>query len=77
MSHGDLRQAVQRKGSFLRTLKAVGWSFFGVRKGSDYEHDLSKLNPVHLVIAGVVGALIFIIALLLVVNWVLSSGVAS
>ena len=77
MSHGDLRQAVQRKGSFLQTLKAVGWSFFGVRKGSDYEHDLSKLNPVHLVIAGVVGALIFIIALLLVVNWVLSSGVAS
>jgi hypothetical protein len=73
---GDLRQAVQRKGSFLQTLKAVGWSFFGVRKGSDYERDLSKLNPLHVVIAGVVGAGLFITALLLLVNWVLSSGVA-
>jgi hypothetical protein len=73
---GHLRQAVQRKGSFLQTLKAVGWSFFGVRKGSDYERDLSKLNPLHVVIAGVVGAGLFITALLLLVNWVLSSGVA-
>ena len=73
---GELRQAVQRKGSFLQTMKAVGWSFFGVRKGSDYERDLSTLNPVHLVIAGVIGAVIFIGVLLLLVNWVLASGVA-
>jgi len=68
--------AVQRKGSFAQTMKAVAWSFFGVRKGTDYEKDVSQLNPVHVVIAGVIGAVLFIILLLLLVNWVLASGVA-
>ena len=73
---GELKKAVRRKGSFVQTMKAVAWSFFGVRKGAEYEKDLNQLNPVHLVIAGVIGALVFIGALLLLVNWVLSSGVA-
>ena len=72
----DLRQAAQRKGSFLQTMRAVAWSFFGVRKSSDYEKDVSQLNPVHVVIAGVLGAVLFVIALLTLVNWVLSSGAA-
>jgi hypothetical protein len=72
----DLRQAVQRKGSFLQTMRAVAWSFFGVRKSADYERDVSQLNPVHVIIAGVVGVVIFIGVLVGVVSWVLSSGVA-
>ncbi|MEP7294544.1 MAG: DUF2970 domain-containing protein [Burkholderiales bacterium] len=67
---------VQRKGSFIQTMKAVAWSFFGVRKGADYEKDVNQLNPVHVVIAGVIGAVLFIVALLLLVNWVLASGAA-
>ena len=66
----------RRKGSFVQTMKAVGWSFFGVRKGTDYEKDLNQLNPVHVVIAAVIGAALFIIVLLLLVNWVLASGAA-
>jgi hypothetical protein len=73
---GDLKDAVRRKGSFLQTMRAVAWSFFGVRKSSDYEKDVSQLNPVHVVIAGIVGAVLFIVVLILLVNWVLSSGVA-
>ena len=73
---GDLKEAAQRKGSFVQTMKAVAWSFFGVRKGSDYEKDVNQLNPVHVVIAGVIGAALFIILLLLLVNWVLASGAA-
>ena len=76
MSH-DLKQAVRRKGSFLQTMRAVAWSFFGVRKASEHEKDVSQLNPVHVIIAGVLGALLFIGLLLLLVNWVLSSGVAA
>lgn len=76
--HGsDLRAATNRKGSFLQTMRAVAWSFFGVRKSSDYEKDVSQLNPVHVVIAGVIGALVLIAVLATVVNWVLSSGVAA
>ena len=67
---------VQRKGSFGQTMKAVAWSFFGVRKRSDYEKDVNQLDPVHVVIAGIIGAALFIMFLLLLVNWVLASGAA-
>lgn len=73
----DLRSAASRQGSFLQTMRAVGWSFFGVRKSSDYEKDVTQLNPVHVVIAGVIGALVLIAVLATIVNWVLSSGVAA
>ncbi len=75
MSDG-LKEAVQRKGSFLQTLRAVAWSFFGVRKSRDYEQDVARLNPVHVIIAGVIGAAVFIGVLVLVVNWIIASGVA-
>ena len=74
--NGGLRDAVRRKGSFVQTLRAVAWSFFGVRKGADYERDVDKLNPVHVVIAGVIAAIIFIVLLLVLVSWVIGSGVA-
>ena len=77
LDQGDgLREASRRKLSFLQTMQAVAWSFFGVRKSRDLERDVSRLNPVHLVIAGVIGAAIFIGVLLVIVNWVLASGVA-
>ncbi len=75
MSEG-LKDAVQRKGSFLQTMRAVAWSFFGVRKSRDYEQDVTHLNPVHVIIAGVIGAVVFIGVLVLAVNWIIASGVA-
>jgi hypothetical protein len=72
----DLREAASRKGSFIQTFKAVGWSFFGVRKSKDYEQDLAKINPIHVIVAGVIGALLFIGVLVLLVRWVVASGVA-
>ena len=62
----------QRKASFLATMKAVFWSFFGIRKRSDYEKDSASLNPVHVIIAGAIGALIFIGVLILVVRLAVS-----
>ena len=73
----DLKAAVQRKGSFVQAAKAVAWSFFGVRKRSGLEQDVEQLNPLHVVIAGVVGAALFVLALLLLVRWVIGSGVAA
>ncbi|MGE5451264.1 MAG: DUF2970 domain-containing protein [Acidobacteriota bacterium] len=72
----DLKEASQRKGSFFQTLKAVGWSFFGVRKSTDYAEDVAKINPVHVIVAGVIAAVVFVVGLVLLVNWVISSGVA-
>jgi hypothetical protein len=68
---------VQRKGSLLQTAGAVAWSFFGVRRGADHERDVSRLNPVHVVIAGLVGAALFVVALVWIVKWVVGSGVAA
>ena len=55
------------KSSFFRLLKAVFWSFFGVRRRRDLESD-AKLNPLHLILAGLLGAALFIGILLVVVR---------
>ena len=62
----------RRKGSLLASMKAVFWSFFGVRKRSDYEEDAANLNPVHVIIAGLVGAAIFIGLIMLAVRFAVS-----
>lgn len=66
-----------RKGSWLRTAKAVAWSFLGIRRRADYAKDVDQLNPIHVVIAGIVGAALFVLLLVLLVRWVISSGVAT
>jgi hypothetical protein len=73
----DLKEAAARPLSFFQTIRAVAWSFFGVRRGKDYEKDVAQLNPVHLIIAGVACALLFVLLLVLLVQWVISSGVAN
>ena len=72
----DLRDAVARKGSFAQTPKAVAWSFFGVRKGKDHAQDVAKLNPVHVIVAGLIGAAVFVGVLVVLVRWVVASGTA-
>ncbi len=64
----ELKETAQRKASFGKTMKAVFWSFFGIRKKSDYEKDAQQLNPVHVIIAGLIGAIIFVVTLILVVK---------
>lgn len=58
--------------SFGATVKAVLWSFFGVRKNSAYEEDTQTLNPLHVIIAGIIAAVIFVIGLLMVVKLVVA-----
>ena len=78
MSRADeLKEAVSRPVSFLQTMRAVAWSFFGVRRSADHAKDVAQLNPVHVIVAGVIGAILFILVLLLLVQWVIGSGVAS
>jgi hypothetical protein len=60
----------RRKASLAQTAGAVFWSFFGVRKRAHYEADAAQLNPVHVIVMGVIGAAIFVAALLLIVRWV-------
>ena len=65
-------QVTQRRISFGATLKAVFWSFFGVRKRQDYEKDAAQLNPVHVIVAGLIGAALFIAVLIFIVRMVVA-----
>jgi hypothetical protein len=64
---------VARKGSFVRTIQAVVWSFVGLRSRQEFEKDTQQLNPIHVVIAGFAGVALFVGALLLIVNWVVKT----
>lgn len=68
---------VARKGSVLQTFGAVAWSFFGVRRSANSAQDVARLNPVHVIIAGLIGAALFVAVLVLLVSWVVGSGVAA
>jgi amino acid transporter len=62
----------QRKGSLLGTVKAVAWSFFGIRKNSDYQSDLAKLNPLHIIAVAIVMVMLMVVGLIVLVNWVVA-----
>ena len=59
-----------RKANIGQTFRAVAWSFFGIRKSADHARDVEKLNPIHVVIAAVLGAAVFVVFLVLVVHFV-------
>jgi hypothetical protein len=68
----DFKESTQRKASFGATIKAILWAFLGIRKKSGYEQDAAKLNPVHVLLAGVIAALIFIATLVIIVKIVVA-----
>ena len=47
----------------MDAFKAVFWSFFGVRKKVEYDKDAKKLTPQAVIAAGLVSALVFVLAL--------------
>jgi amino acid transporter len=47
----------------IGAFKAVFWSFFGVRRQAEYDDDAKKLTPQAIIGAGLVSAVIFVLAL--------------
>ncbi|WP_137894606.1 DUF2970 domain-containing protein [Ramlibacter sp. 2FC] len=60
------------KASLWRTARAVAWSFVGLRKNSEYQKDLAQLNPFHIIAVGIAAAVIFVLGLVALVNWVVA-----
>ena len=75
MSPVDLpgKEAATPKASLWRTFKAVAWGFFGVRKNSDYQEDIARLTPMHIVAVGLVAVVLFVSALILLVKYVVAA----
>ena len=60
----------KRGSSILRTVKAVMWSFVGLRARGDYEQDVAQLNPLHIVVVGLISVFVFVGGLVLLATWV-------
>ena len=56
--------------SLWRAIKAVAWSFVGLRKGAEYQEDIAKVNPLHVIAVGIAGCFIFVVGLMFLVRWV-------
>jgi hypothetical protein len=63
---------IEPKAGLLATFKAVAWSFLGIRKESGHESDMANLNPVYVILAGLISCAIFIFILIAIVNVVLA-----
>ncbi len=57
------------RASSLQVMRAVMWSFIGIRKRAGFENDVAKIKPVQAIIAGVIGAAVFVAALVMLVTF--------
>ena len=67
-----MAEGAPRRASFAEVAKAVFWSFFGVRKKKDYASDSASISPVQIIVAGLIGAAVFVLTLVMVVKLVTS-----
>lgn len=59
-----------RKGSLVRTIQAVAWSFIGIRKNSAYQEDVARLNIVHIIAVAIAAVILLVLGLVALVHWV-------
>lgn len=59
-----------RQTPWLRTIQAVLWSFAGLRQKSESQQDIEKLNPFHIIGVAIGAAVLFVLGLIALVNWV-------
>ncbi|MDP2367036.1 DUF2970 domain-containing protein [Rhodoferax sp.] len=72
MSSADKRHDSDGAASFGRSLKAVAWSFLGIRRNAEFQQDLAHSNPMHIIVVGIAGVLVLVAGLMLLVNWVVA-----
>lgn len=62
----------RRRVAPLTVARTVLSSFFGVRLRADHEAAMAHVTPAQLIVAGVVGAAIFVVCLVLLVKFIVS-----
>jgi amino acid transporter len=63
---------MSKKNSLVRSIVAVAWSFLGIRKSSEFQEDIEKISPLHILGVGLVAGLLFVIGLIVLVNLVVA-----
>ena len=59
-----------RKATPLQAAKAVFSAFIGIRKRAKHERDAVTLSLVHAIIAGIIGAVLFVLTLVMLVRFI-------
>lgn len=59
-----------RKATPLQVAKAVASAFIGIRRRASHERDVVTITPLQAIIAGVIGAAIFVASLVVLVRFV-------
>ena len=54
----------------LQIAKAVFWSFLGIRKQAAHEKDAVTIRPMHAIVAGIIGAAILVLTLIMLVRYI-------
>ena len=54
---------------FGRSIKAVAWSFLGIRSKAGLDSDHEQVKPLEVLAVGLVGVFVLIAVLTAVVNW--------
>ena len=62
----------RRNASPLDVAKAVFWSFLGIRKRAAHEKDAVTIRPAQVIVAGIIGAVIFVLTLVVLVRFITS-----
>jgi len=62
-----------KKAGVGQVARAVMWSFLGIRKRTQHEADVARITPVQAIIAGIIGAFLFVVTILAVVRIVVSN----
>jgi hypothetical protein len=60
------------KATAFQVAKAVLWAFMGIRKKSDLENDAANLKPAQVIIGGLIGAMLFVVSILMLVKLIVN-----
>jgi Protein of unknown function (DUF2970) len=57
------------RASLPQVARAVMWSFIGIRRSDGYERDVARITPVQAIVAGLIGAALFVASLVALVRY--------
>ena len=72
MSKNSLSENGARKVTFFTIIKSVLSAMIGIQSSKNRERDFSHGKPIHFIVAGLVGVVVFILLLVVLVKFAMS-----
>lgn len=69
----NLSEQAPRKVGLWKMVSAVMASFLGIRRRSDYDSDAASMSLKQVIIAGLIGGIVFVVGVILLVKMVLAN----